>query len=62
MFNIFGKGNGVFPVCRGVAGFLFEQIKEQFYADPALLYRSNLAVLTGDAGMRRAGTELVIRL
>lgn len=39
-----------------------EQIKEQFYADPALLYRSNLAVLTGDAGMRRAGTELVIRL
>lgn len=39
-----------------------EQIKEQFYNDPALLYRSNLAVLTGDAGMRRAGTELVIRL
>ena len=39
-----------------------EQIKEQFLTDPALLYRSNLAVLTGDAGMRRAGTELVIRL
>ena len=39
-----------------------EQIKEQFLADPALLYRSNLAVLTGDAGMRRAGTELVIKL
>ena len=39
-----------------------EQIKEQFLTDPALLYRSNLAVLTGDAGMRRAGTELVIKL
>ena len=39
-----------------------EQIKEQFLTDPALLYRSNLAVLTGDAGMRRAGSELVIRL
>ena len=26
-----------------------EQIKEQFLTDPALLYRSNLAVLTGDA-------------
>ena len=39
-----------------------EQIKEQFLTDPALLYRSNLAVLTGDAGMRRAGSELVIKL
>ena len=39
-----------------------EQIKEQFLADPALLYRSNLAVLTGDANMRRAGSELVIKL
>lgn len=39
-----------------------QQIKEQFLADPALLYRSNLAVLTGDAGMRRAGTELIVRL
>ena len=39
-----------------------EQVKEQFLADPALLYRSNLAVLTGDANMRRAGTELVIKL
>ena len=39
-----------------------EQIKEHFLSDPALLYRSNLAVLTGDAGMRRAGSELVIKL
>ncbi len=39
-----------------------EQIREQFLADPALLYRSNLAVLTGDAGLRRAGTQLVIKL
>ncbi|MBE6806637.1 MAG: DUF4364 family protein [Ruminococcaceae bacterium] len=37
-------------------------IKEQFLNDPSLLFRSNLAVLTGDAGMRRAGTELVIKL
>lgn len=37
-------------------------IKEQFLADPALLFRANLAVLTGDAGMRRAGTELVVKL
>lgn len=39
-----------------------EQIKEQFLSDPALLFRGNLAILTGDAGMRRAGTELVIKL
>ncbi len=37
-------------------------VKEQFLEDPALLYRSNLAVLTGDAGLRRAGTQLVIKL
>ncbi len=39
-----------------------DQIKEQFLADPALLFRGNLAILTGDAGMRRAGSELVIKL
>lgn len=39
-----------------------QQIREQFYADPALIYRGNLAMLTGDAGMRRAGSELVIKL
>lgn len=39
-----------------------EQVKERFLADPALLYRSNLAVLTGAAAMRRAGTQLVIQL
>lgn len=39
-----------------------EQIKERFIADPALLYRSNFAVLTGAAAMRRAGTQLVIQL
>ena len=38
------------------------QIKEHFLEDPSLLYRSNLAVLTGDAGLRRAGTQLVIKL
>ena len=39
-----------------------EQIRENFLNDPSLLYRSNLAVLSGDAGMRRAGTQLVIKL
>lgn len=39
-----------------------EQVKECFLSDPALLFRGNLAILTGDAGMRRAGTELVIKL
>ncbi len=39
-----------------------EQVKECFLSDPTLLFRGNLALLTGDAGMRRAGTELVIKL
>lgn len=39
-----------------------DQIKENFLSDPTLLFRGNLAILTGDAGMRRAGTELVIKL
>ena len=38
------------------------QIKEHFLQDPALLYRSVLAVLTGEADVRRAGTQLVIKL
>ena len=37
-------------------------IRENFLADPTLLYRSLLAILTGDAGMRRADTEIAIRL
>lgn len=39
-----------------------EQIKENFLADPSFLYRGNLAVLTGDTSLRRAGTQLVIKL
>lgn len=39
-----------------------EQIREHFLEDPSLLYRSNLAVLSGDSGLRRAGTQLVIKL
>ena len=39
-----------------------EQIKEYFLSDPSFLYRANLAVLTGDASLRRAGTQLVIKL
>ena len=38
------------------------QIKEHFLADPSFLYRANLAVLAGDASLRRAGTQLVIKL
>ena len=37
-------------------------IRENFLDDPTLLYRSLLAILTGDAGMRRADTEIAIRL
>ena len=37
-------------------------IRENFMDDPTLLYRSLLAILTGDAGMRRADTEIAIRL
>ena len=37
-------------------------IRENFLDDPTLLYRRLLAILTGDAGMRRADTEIAIRL
>ena len=37
-------------------------IRENFLNDPTLLYRSLLAILTGDAGMRRADTEIAIPL
>ena len=37
-------------------------IKENFLNDPALLYQSILASLTGDAGLKRAGTQIVIKL
>ena len=37
-------------------------VRERFLADPALLYRADLAVLTGSADYRRAGTQLVIKL
>ena len=37
-------------------------IRENFLDDPTLLYRSLLAILTGDAGMRRADTEIALRL
>ena len=37
-------------------------IRENFLDAPTLLYRSLLAILTGDAGMRRADTEIAIRL
>lgn len=38
------------------------RLREQFLADPALLYRSVMAVLTGDARMTRADTQIVIDL
>ena len=37
-------------------------IREQFLNDPVLLYRSLLAILTGDAGMRRGDREINILL
>ncbi len=37
-------------------------IREHFLDQPELLYRSVLAVLTGDAGMRRSDTQIVIDL
>lgn len=39
-----------------------EQIREHFLADPSLLYKSSLAVLTGDASLRRAGKQMIIKL
>ncbi len=39
-----------------------ELIRENFLNDPTLLYRSTLAILTGDAGMKRADTQIVIDL
>ena len=39
-----------------------ELIKENFLNDPTLVYRSMLAVLTGDAGMERADTRIIIQL
>ena len=37
-------------------------VKENFLADPAMLYRSSLAVLTGDTIVSHVGTQLVIEL
>ena len=39
-----------------------EQIREQFLTDPAMLYKGVLGILTGDGEIKRAGTQLVIRL
>lgn len=57
------QGRALLTVSLPVADSMqAEQIKEQFLQDPSLLYRSNLAILTGDAGLRRAGTQLIIKL
>ncbi len=61
--TILDQGKPLLSVALRVADdYQAEQIKENFLADPSLLYRGNLAVLTGDAGLRRAGTQLVIKL
>ena len=39
-----------------------EQIRENFLADPSLLYKSSLAVLTGDTSLRRAGKQMIVKL
>ena len=57
------RGRDLLSVTLRVADNLqAEQIREHFLADPSLLFRGNLAILTGDAAMRRAETELVIKL
>lgn len=57
------QGRALLTVSLPVADSMqAEEIKEQFLQDPSLLYRSNLAILTGDAGLRRAGTQLIIKL
>lgn len=38
------------------------QIKERFLEDPSLLYRGTLAMLTGETALKRAGTQMVIKL
>jgi hypothetical protein len=58
-FNIHDKANAALRVADEHQA---AQIKENFLADPSFLYRGNLAVLTGDASLRRAGTQLVIKL
>ena len=37
-------------------------VKEQFLQDPTLVYRSLLAILTGDAGWERQGNRIIIDL
>lgn len=39
-----------------------EQIRENFLADPSLLYKCSLAVLTGDTSLRRAGKQMIVKL
>lgn len=40
--------------------FQAQLIRENFLEQPELLYRSVLAILTGNAGMRRSDTQIVI--
>lgn len=57
------RGRDLLSVTLRVADNLqAEQIQEHFLADPSLLFRGNLAILTGDSAMRKAGTEMVIKL
>ncbi|MBQ4612781.1 MAG: DUF4364 family protein [Clostridia bacterium] len=61
--TVFDQQKPLLSVALRVADeYQAEQIKENFLADPSFLYRSNLAVLTGDASLRRAGTQLIIKL
>lgn len=39
-----------------------EMVKDHFLEDPTLLYRSIIAMLTGDAGLKRLDTQIVIDL
>lgn len=57
------RGRDLLSVTLRVADNLqAEQIKEHFLADPSLLFRGNLAILTGDSALRKGETEMVIKL
>lgn len=56
-------GKMIFSVQLRVADeWQADQIREHFLQNPALLYRADLAVLTGEVNLRRGGSQLVIKL
>lgn len=61
--TVMDQGTPLMAVTMRVADrWQAEQIKEHFLADPSLLYKGTLAVLTGDTSLRRAGKQLIVKL